>query len=326
MDEDEKKLLEIADLKQARKMDETCCKLVGAKQALACLLRETAEEYKEAALDDIATRYIEKSPEINSVPVDQDKRDETEQLLYDAVSDKTLTEGNVHFDILFSAWTPKGDGACEMFVNIENQTQWNPGYPLIKRAVYYVARLVSQQKGRVFIKSDYGKIRKVYSYWICMDPPEAYRNTVTRYTFQPEHIIGDAPFERQEYDLITVVMICLGKPEELREEKDILRFLQVLLSMDMPIEERKDILESEYNVKMSQEMEQEVEEMCSIGEMIAVKNLQQGITKGSTMKGDNVALLMMEDGEPMAKIMRYTDYSADRLHELAKSHGMRLVE
>ncbi len=165
---------------------------------------------------------------------------------------------------------------------------------------------------------EYDKIKK----------KKEYENTVTHFTLEPRYTIGNAPFPESDYDKITIIMICLSKGDTIHEEKDIIRFLGVLLNMNMPLEERRQILEKDYDIKMNEEMEQEVEEMCSIGEMIALENLElgrsQGISQGFSQSHEQFALLMLRDGEPLDKIMRYTDYSFDQLEDLARKNGMTI--
>ncbi len=68
--------------------------------------------------------------------------------------------------------------------------------------------------------------------------------------------------------------------------------------------------------------------MCSIGEMIARENLElgrtQGFSQGSDVRNEHVALLMLEDGEPMDKIMRYTNYTPDQIEDLARKNDMTI--
>ena len=42
-------------------------------------------------------------------------------------------------------------------------------YPLMKKAVYYVSRLISGQKENEFHDDDYNGLKKVYSIWVCMN-------------------------------------------------------------------------------------------------------------------------------------------------------------
>ena len=75
------------------------------------------------------------------------------------------------FDILFHAKAPDTDDLITLIINVEAQKSLSPKnnegkiYPLMKRAVYYISRLISSQKETEFTGSDYGKIKKVYSIW-----------------------------------------------------------------------------------------------------------------------------------------------------------------
>ena len=61
-----------------------------------------------------------------------------------------------------------------------------------------------------FTDAHYEKIKKVYSIWICMNPPKYRKNSINRYSIQEEHLIGETSEKVENYDLLTVVMICLG--------------------------------------------------------------------------------------------------------------------
>lgn len=77
---------------------------------------------------------------------------------------------------------------------MESQNQWNPGYSLTKRAAYYAARMLSRQMGTVFTGSDYGKLQKVYTIWICLEPPKKKQDTITVFFMEPEHLVGNAEY------------------------------------------------------------------------------------------------------------------------------------
>ena len=137
--------------------------------------------------------------------------------------DISQNEGTVYYDVRFNAIAPSTEehGNIRLIINAEAQNRFKPKYPLTKRAVYYGSRLISAQHGTVFTKSDYQKLRKVYSIWICVNPAKKFRNTITRYSLKPETIIGNAVEAPENYDLINIVMVCLGKMEEFEEqEKD----------------------------------------------------------------------------------------------------------
>ena len=64
--------------------------------------------------------------------------------------------------------------------------------------------------GTEFDKMDYGKIKKVYSIWICTEPPKKRRGTITAYKVREHDLVGKAGELPANYDLLTVVMVCLG--------------------------------------------------------------------------------------------------------------------
>ena len=123
------------------------------------------------------------------------------------------------YDVRFDAIAPKSADSTEqeevirLIINVEAQTKFKPGYPLTKRAIYYCSRMISAQHGPIFRKSEYGKIRKVYSIWVCTKPSEEFQNTLTRYSIRPEPLIGNAVEKTENYDLMSMVTICLGKPD-----------------------------------------------------------------------------------------------------------------
>ena len=150
----------------------------------------------------------------------------------------------------------------EIIVNVEAQNKYNPGYPLIKRGVYYVSRMISAQNGVDFKNGEYGKLKKVCSIWICLNAPKERRNSITRYTLREEQLVGNSVEAAKNYDLISVVMICLGDAQE--RQADVLRMLDVLLSSECRAEEKKQILEEEFAIQMSERVEEEVAQMCNL--------------------------------------------------------------
>jgi hypothetical protein len=153
---------------------------------LAYILKRTVPEFESASLDDIANIYIEGTPAVSTVPVSKDKtnavrhaleRQDTPKIKGAQNEDNSITEGSIVFDILFRAKAPETNELITLIINVEAQKRLKPKkkngdtYPLLKRAVYYASRLISSQKGTEFINSDYDKIKKVYTIWICMESP-----------------------------------------------------------------------------------------------------------------------------------------------------------
>ena len=193
--------------------------------------------------------------------------------------DISQNEGTVYYDVRFNAIAPStGEhDNIRLIINAEAQNRFKLKYPLIKRAVYYGSRLISAQHGTVFTKSDYQKLRKVYSIWICVNPAKRFRNTITRYSLKPETIIGNAVEAPENYDLINIVMVCLGKMEEWNDN-NLIKFLGVLFQNELSAREKKDILERDFNIPMTETFESEVDDMCNLSQGVAEKAMQQGRT------------------------------------------------
>ena len=253
--------------------DAACKRVLSEKAILARIMKSCLEEYKECAVSDIAEKYIEGQPQVSAVPVLPDE-DSTVISGMDP-EDKSVREGSVTYDIRFRAIAPSSGEQIALIINVEAQNDFYPGYPLIKRGIYYCSRMISSQYGREFTGSHYEKIKKVYSIWICMKPPQYRENTITRYRLVEEHLVGEAMESVRNYDLLSIVMLCLGGPDG--ENYDgVLRMLDVLLSNETSEAEKRKILQDDYDIQMTRTMEQEVSVMCNLSKGI----MEKGITKG----------------------------------------------
>lgn len=236
-------------------LDAACCRLLANKIILAHILQGCLPEYEHCSIPELLP-CLEGTPAVCSVAVDQDALNPG-RVRGENTADKSITEGNVNFDILFSARTPDGSDSRQIFINVESQDTWSPGYPLLKRAAYYCGRLLSRQKGIVFQNSDYQKLQKVYSLWVCLDPPKSKENTLTAFHIKEENLVGNAKYGKMNYDMVSMMMICLGQPDHRQE--DIIHLLSVLLSTKMDPDVKKEILEREYDIPMTIEMKKEAE-------------------------------------------------------------------
>ena len=253
--------------------DAACKRVLSEKAILARIMKSCLEEYKECDVSDIAEKYIEGQPQVSAVPVLPDE-DSTVISGMDT-EDKSVREGSVTYDIRFRAIAPSSGEQIALIINVEAQNDFYPGYPLIKRGIYYCCRMISSQYGREFTGAHYEKIKKVYSIWICMNPPKVRENTITRYRLVEEHLVGEAMESVRNYDLLSIVMLCLGGPDG--ENYDgVLRMLDVLLSNETSEAEKRKILQDDYDIQMTRTMEQEVSVMCNLSKGI----MEKGITKG----------------------------------------------
>ena len=254
--------------------DAACKRVLSEKAILARIMKACLEEYKNCDVNDIAGKYIEGQPQVSEVPV---LPDESGTVISGMdTEDKSVHEGTVCYDIRFRAIVLSTGERIGLIINVEAQNDFYPGYPIITRGVYYCCRIISSQYGREFTGSHYERIKKVYSIWICMNPPKYRKNSITRYRLVEEQLVGEAVEPVENYDLLSIVMLCLGGPGGGNYE-GVLRMLDVLLSNETSEVEKRKILQDDYGIQMTQTMEQEVSVMCNLSKGVEAKGMTNGI-------------------------------------------------
>lgn len=267
---------DIETAKEKSNLDSACKRLLANKVILAWMLKECLDEFKDESIKDISEKYIEGTPEISAEALHQDET-VPEKIIGADTEDKSIFEGVTTYDIKFKAIVPKTDMRVHMYINVEAQNDFYPGYPLIKRGIYYCCRMISAQYSREFTESHYENLKKVCSIWICIDPPENRQNSITSYTIQERTITGNSTVSKENYDLINCIMLCLGNPED---TDGILKLLDVLVAQDINVENKEEILERDFNIEMTHEIKQEVYGMCNYSDGIYNKGIAKGRAEG----------------------------------------------
>lgn len=143
----------------------------------------------------------------------------------------------------------------------------------MKRAGYYCGKLLSRQKDTEFSGDDYGKIKKVVSIWICFDSRENLKNTVSRFSLAKEDLFGHPVFEKKNYDVIEIIVVCLG--DEDKERNELLKYVETMFSDTLSRDEKRRILEGEFG--MVYDDVEEVLEMCDYSDYL----IEKGVTKAT---------------------------------------------
>ena len=208
----------------------------------------------------------------------------------------------IRFDIIF--YVRMKDGLTQIIVNIEAQKEEPGKYYILNRAIFYIGRIVSSQKGRDFVKSEYNKMKRVYSIWICMNMKE---NSLTQIYLAKKDIIGSHNW-KGDLELLNIIMIGIAEnlPEK-EENYGLHRLLAVLLSSSLEAEEKLDIIEKEYDIPIEDDIREEVEEMC---------NLSQGIKEKTYAE---IICMMYKSGLPIEQIAGIIKMSTDKVQELLDS-------
>ena len=314
--------------------DTACKKVLALKEIASRILKGVVSEYKDCTPEEIMS-FISNA-QISNTPVDADRLPPV--IHTDNSEDITISEGNRFYDIKFTAKAPETDGeSITLIINIEAQKNYNPGYSLLKRGIYYCSRLISSQYGSVFTGSDYSSLQKVYSIWICTNPDAAHRNTITKYSLTPDSLYGTPAFETESdrqaehrnYDMMTLVMICLdGFRTGSDSENDVIKLLSTLFSPNMGAAEKKQVLQNSYDIKMTTQVNKEVENMCNLSQGFLEHGLakglaqgrEQGLAQGREQGLAHIINTMLSDGRSPEEIASILHISVEKVNELKEMH------
>lgn len=246
---------------------------------LSWLLHENVDELKGKSIDEIKT----------CLEIGEDGR-----TVIGRENDYfSMDSGSIIPDSVFDVTIPGTGEAISVIVNIEGQNDPIPDYPLEKRAEYYLARMVSSQKGRDFSGDDYGKIRKVYSIWLILDPRARYRNTAVRYRMRAENLAGDPKRVIPPLETFNLLIINVGRYDS--NLPDISAFPAALFSM-MTSDERRDLMMDRFNIELDDVLNRGVGELASIGQDTWNKGYREGREESIKGYSETAAFLVREKG------------------------------
>ncbi len=303
------------------RLDTEVKKVLSDKTVLAWILKYTTAEFEPYSIETIKT-CIEGTPEVGTHPVNPQSKRRTknagrqpqnvknshapESITGSDTVDKVPGEGQITYDIRFYAITPTKE-RIKLILNVEAQKSFDLGYDLVTRGIFYAARMISAQKGIEFKKSNYDDIKKVYSIWICMEVPRSMEYTVTSYCINKKVLFGQ-PKKCFRYDLMEVVMVCLGREEKAGSGNHLHGMLSTLLSEKLTPKEKEKRLSDEYGFETSTELEGGLKQMCNYSDLIE----ERGIEKGERLRLLTLIQKKLEKGKSLEQI-------ADELEETVET-------
>lgn len=285
-------------------------RLLAQKSILAHILVKTIDEFKGMKPEDVV-KYIEGEPSISVVPVEpglanMEKTDAAGQRIVGLNTENAeINEGLVRFDIIF--YVRMKNGLSQIIVNIEAQKDEPTEYKILNRAIFYVSRLISSQKERDFVNTNYDDIKQVFSIWICMNMDD---NSLSHIHLTKDELLKPCNW-KGNLDLLNIVLIGItnGIPEH-DEKYEMHRLIGALLSSELKEQEKLDIIEHEYNIPTSQEFREDVRIMC---------NLSTGIEERATEKtSEKFILNMYKKGYTLDQIADVAETSVDEVEAIIK--------
>lgn len=127
--------------------------------------------------------------------------------------------------------------------------------------------------------------------------------------------------------MFSLIMICLN--DDNNSENSLIRMLTTLFDHNIGLTEKKAILQNEYGIKMTKQLNTEVERMCNISERYYEYGMEKGMEKGiekGMEKGkqeekikiaENLLIMSTVSKEEIAKItgldLKYVNELAEQL-------------
>jgi len=295
--------------------DENAKRLLGNKSILAHILTSTVEEFRDMNPADVEG-YIEGEPCISSVPVEPgltNIKQGGKRLAGLNSESADVNEGVVRFDIVF--YVRLKDGVSQIIINIEAQKDAPSGYSILNRGIFYACRLISSQKERDFVNTNYDDIKQVFSIWVCMNMSN---NSLSHIHLKKDEMLE--PYDwKGNADLLNIVMIGVTNELPEHDEKyELHRLIGALLSDRLRENEKLDIIEKEYKIPLSNDFRKEVDTMC---------NLSQGIVDRVTAEVTAKNLIdfimkMHQKGYTLEQISEIAEKSVPKIEEIIDKNSV----
>ena len=293
-------------------------RLLAQKSILAHILVKTIDEFKGMKPEDVV-KYIEGEPSISVVPVEpglanMEKTDATGQRIVGLNTENAeINEGLVRFDIIF--YVRMKNGLSQIIVNIEAQKDEPTEYKILNRAIFYVSRLISSQKERDFVNTNYDDIKQVFSIWICMNMDD---NSLSHIHLTKDELLKPCNW-KGNLDLLNIVLIGITNEIPEHDEKyEMHRLIGALLSSELKEQEKLDIIEHEYNIPISQEFREDVRIMCNLSTGIEERATERATKKATEKTSEKFILNMYKKGYTLDQIADVAETGVDEVEAIIK--------
>ena len=279
---------------------------------------KTVDEFKGMKPEDVV-KYIEGEPSISVVPVEpglanMEKTDATGQRIVGLNTENAeINEGLVRFDIIF--YVRMKNGLSQIIVNIEAQKDEQTEYKILNRAIFYVSRLISSQKERDFVNTNYDDIKQVFSIWICMNMDD---NSLSHIHLTKDEMLKPCNW-KGNLDLLNIVLIGITNEIPEHDEKyEMHRLIGALLSSELKEQEKLDIIKHEYNIPISQEFREDVRIMCNLSTGIEERATERATKKATEKTSEKFILNMYKKGYTLDQIADVAETGVDEVEAIIK--------
>ena len=252
----------------AAQYDAQAKKIAADKGFLARVLKATVKELREYELPEIE-RFIE-GVEVMGIS----ERDEAhaEEDFMPAIAgmnseDAAVGAGTIRCDLKFYVLIA-GKERIKILINLEVQKSYPKEYDVMPRGIFYCCRTIAGQKNVEFRGDDYNGIKKTYGIWLNLNAPKEEADSIFCVELVPRKIEGNPNPESHRYDPMNVTLVGLDKDSYQKKATELHGYLGTIFSERLNVEEKLEILREEYGVEPTEEVKEDMESMCNLGEAL----------------------------------------------------------
>ena len=203
---------------------------------------------------------------------------DTESIILDNTESDPMKDSSIVFDVLVHT-ADYGTYGLNIVFDIEIQNEFNPGYPILNRCIYYGSRLIDVQLRGIHGKNKYGRLRKVYCLFIRPSMGKNIKGGVQTYNMTPKITYPEgfkpAGVKQGDEDLLEIILAQEGKCSD--SDIGLLKFLNSLLSRKGDgLEEFVDTQTEEF-AKLEEEAENMGKLEKALKEMYVAEGKAEGI-------------------------------------------------
>ena len=128
--------------------DQSAKNIFSYKPIMSNILKYTVEEYRDCSLEEIMNCIEGDTIQTGTALVEEDM---AKTIRGEDTEFHTTDEAPAAFDILFRSLNPKAEGKLlvNLHIDFEIQQNYTPGYPVVKRSIYYGCRKLSAQLDKI---------------------------------------------------------------------------------------------------------------------------------------------------------------------------------
>ncbi|MBR4899748.1 MAG: hypothetical protein IKZ46_02325 [Victivallales bacterium] len=233
-------------------------------------------------------------------------------------------------DLLFELHPPNcmiGKLSSQL-LNIEVQNDSRQLDRCIGRGMLYASGLYYMEYGAIYTYPRFEDSWPVNSIWVCPTAPLHRQGTLldfrTTVNCKPNSAYCLSP---QSYDKIRLTFLNVSSDSGLGK-KDIFGFIWALMTASLSPEDRKRILQEEFNMQMTQPIEETIDKyelfLDLYGRKRYADEMQRNRMEGIAEEREIIALNMLKDKFHIEVIARITGLSLEDIIQLAQDNNLSI--